>query len=77
MSTGVSWGRWPRYEQRIIALTNRFDPLPQADPMLVFGNGRSYGDVCLNAGGTLLAARISGTTIDAIPEFLLGRADLG
>ena len=57
MSTGVSWGRWPRYEQRIIALTNRFDPLPQADPMLVFGNGRSYGDVCLNAGGTLLAAR--------------------
>ena len=57
MSTGVSWGRWPRYEQRIIALTNRFEPLPTADPMLVFGNGRSYGDVCLNAGGTLLAAR--------------------
>jgi hypothetical protein len=27
--------------------------------------------------GTLLAARLSGTTIDAIPEFLLGRADLG
>ena len=57
MSTGVSWGRWPRYEQRIIPLTSRFDPLPQAEPMLVFGNGRSYGDVCLNAGGTLLAAR--------------------
>src|ERR1700691_806080 len=57
MSTGVSWGRWPRYEQRIIPLTNRFEPLPKADPMLVFGNGRSYGDVCLNAGGTLLAAR--------------------
>jgi len=57
MSTGVSWGRWPRYDQRIIPLANRFDPLPNADPMLVFGNGRSYGDVCLNAGGTLLAAR--------------------
>ena len=25
--------------------------------MLVFGNGRSYGDVCLNDGGTLLATR--------------------
>jgi FAD/FMN-containing dehydrogenase len=57
MSTGVSWGLWPRYEQRIIPVTNRFDPLPQAAPMLVFGNGRSYGDVCLNAGGTLLATR--------------------
>jgi FAD/FMN-containing dehydrogenase len=57
MSTGVSWGRWPRYEQRIIPITNRFDTLPQAAPMLVFGNGRSYGDVCLNDGGALLAAR--------------------
>jgi FAD/FMN-containing dehydrogenase len=57
MTTGVSWGRWPRHEQRIIPLVNRFDPLPDNDSMLVFGNGRSYGDVCLNAGGTLLAAR--------------------
>ncbi len=57
MSTGVSWGRWPRHQQRVIALTNRFETLPEAAPMLVFGNGRSYGDVCLNEGGTLLAAR--------------------
>jgi FAD/FMN-containing dehydrogenase len=57
MSTGTSWGRWPRYEQRIVALTNRFAPLPDSAPMLPYGNGRSYGDVCLNAGGTLLATR--------------------
>ena len=57
MPTGVSWGRWPRTQQRIIPITHRFEPLPQAAPMLVFGNGRSYGDVCLNDGGTLLAAR--------------------
>ena len=57
MPTGVSWGRWPRAQQRIIPITHRFEPLPQAAPMLVFGNGRSYGDVCLNDGGTLLAAR--------------------
>src|ERR1700728_3719838 len=57
MPVGTSWGRWPRYEQRIVALTNRFEPLPLAGPMLAFGNGRSYGDVCLNEGGTLLATR--------------------
>jgi FAD/FMN-containing dehydrogenase len=57
MPTGTSWGRWPRYEQRIVALTTRFEPLPGRSPMLAFGNGRSYGDVCLNEGGTLLATR--------------------
>jgi FAD/FMN-containing dehydrogenase len=57
MSTGVSWGRWPRYDQRLIPITNRYQPLPPAGPMLVFGNGRSYGDVCLNAEGTLLTTR--------------------
>jgi FAD/FMN-containing dehydrogenase len=55
MPAGTSWGRWPRHEQRIISLTSRFDPLPDAAPMLPFGNGRSYGDVCLNGGGTLLS----------------------
>jgi hypothetical protein len=33
------------------------------------------GERCF--AGTLLAARISGTTIDAIAELLLDRADLG
>src|ERR1039457_4094448 len=57
MRVGTSWGRWPRYDQRIFALRSRFDPLPAYAPMLAFGNGRSYGDVCLNDGGTLLATR--------------------
>jgi FAD/FMN-containing dehydrogenase len=57
MPAGISWGRWPRTEQRIVPITQRFEPLPSDAPMLVFGNGRSYGDVCLNDGGTLLAAR--------------------
>lgn len=55
--TGQSWGLWPRHQHRVVALTNRFDALPMADPMLPFGNGRSYGDVCQNDGGTLLATR--------------------
>ena len=57
MTDGSSWGRWPRHEQRLITLTSRFEPLPPMRPMLPFGNGRSYGDVCLNDGGTLLLTR--------------------
>jgi FAD/FMN-containing dehydrogenase len=57
MTTGTSWGRWPRLVQRIVPLTSRFGPLPEAAPMIAFGNGRSYGDVCLNGGGSLLATR--------------------
>jgi len=54
---GTSWGRWPRYEHRVIQLQDRFTALPDTAPVLPFGNGRSYGDVCLNEGGTLLATR--------------------
>lgn len=57
MAAGTSWGRWPRHKQDIVALVSRFDALPDAAPMLAFGNGRSYGDVCLNGGGTLLSTR--------------------
>src|ERR1700690_2335333 len=52
---GTSWGRWPRYRHCVVPLHSRFDALPDAHPALPFGNGRSYGDVCLNADGTLLA----------------------
>ena len=54
-----SWGRYPRATPaRISRLTNRLDPLPESDrPLLVYGNGRSYGDVCLNDGGHILLAR--------------------
>lgn len=54
-----SWGRYPRATPaRITRLTNRLAPLPESDlPLLVYGNGRSYGDVCLNDGGHILLAR--------------------
>jgi FAD/FMN-containing dehydrogenase len=57
VAAGSSWGRWPRHEQRLVALTDRYGELPDLRPMLPFGNGRSYGDVCLNGGGTLLLTR--------------------
>ena len=56
-TAGTSWGRWPRFDHRIITLPDRFAPLPAAAPLLPFGNGRSYGDVCLNENGTLLSTR--------------------
>ena len=52
-----SWGRLFHYEQRVVPLHSRFEPLPAGQPLLPYGNGRSYGDVCLNQGGTLLATR--------------------
>lgn len=32
-------------------------PAPEAGPVLAYGNGRSYGDSCLNDGGRLILAR--------------------
>jgi len=57
VALGDSWGRWPRHNQQIVALRSRFEPLPDFAPLLPYGNGRSYGDVCLNDGGTLLSTR--------------------
>ena len=57
MPVGASWGCWPRHEHRLITLTSRFAALPDVTSMLPFGNGRSYGDVCLNGGGSLLLTR--------------------
>ncbi len=54
-----SWGRYPKATPaKVTRLTDRNAPLPESDlPLLVFGNGRSYGDVCLNDGGHLLLGR--------------------
>jgi FAD/FMN-containing dehydrogenase len=59
MSTvGTSWGRYPRAQQQIVPVHWRDAALPDAPgSMLAYGNGRSYGDVCLNDGGTLLHTR--------------------
>ncbi|MGO8972896.1 MAG: FAD-dependent oxidoreductase [Steroidobacteraceae bacterium] len=56
----MSWGRWPCHEpSAVLSLSDRFAALPAhaPRPMLAYGNGRSYGDVCLNQGGTLLKTR--------------------
>jgi FAD/FMN-containing dehydrogenase len=56
----MSWGRWPRYEHRTpVRLHDRSAGVPTnlEGPLLPYGNGRSYGDVCQNQSGTLLKTR--------------------
>ncbi len=56
----MSWGRWPRQEHRaLVPLLDRSAGVPLNLPgmLLPYGNGRSYGDVCLNEAGTLLTSR--------------------
>lgn len=51
--------------RRVDDVDVRYEALPEAEnTMLVFGNGRSYGDVCLNADGTLLRTRRMNHFID-------------
>lgn len=55
-----SWGNVVRAPHVLYGLHARSDPfpaLPPASTVLPFGNGRSYGDSCLNVGGALLQTR--------------------
>lgn len=60
MGTFESWGRYPKGEQKVLPLFWASD-LPKAasensGSVLPVGMGRSYGDVCLNHGNTVLPA---------------------
>src|SRR2546423_6494223 len=56
-----SWGRFiPSTPGSVVPLDWVSDLPPLRDRVLAYGRGRSYGDVCLNNGGTLLdTARMS------------------
>ena len=56
----TSWGNVIRAEHKLLQLASRHDRFPGIAPgetVLPFGNGRSYGDSCLNTGATLLQTR--------------------
>lgn len=55
-----SWGNVFRGSYEVAPLLNRHDGFPQLRPgvtALPYGNGRSYGDSCLNAGAALIPTR--------------------
>jgi FAD/FMN-containing dehydrogenase len=52
-----SWGRYPKATQSAVDLSWMTDApgcFPAEGTVLPYGKGRSYGDVCLNDGGTLI-----------------------
>jgi FAD/FMN-containing dehydrogenase len=77
--TGTSWGRYPHpREQQLITLRDRHAPLPEfSGSALPHGNGRSYGDSCLNDGGSLLLTRGLDRFIGFDPESGLLRCEAG
>lgn len=61
-----SWGRYPHAIQRTVRLRDRHAGFPDFEGHgLPRGNGRSYGDTCLDDGGTLLDA----TGLDRFIDF--------
>ncbi|RMG41896.1 MAG: FAD-binding oxidoreductase [Candidatus Dadabacteria bacterium] len=68
MSEFSCWGRYPHAQQTAYKLSWRdqvYTVISSENSVLPYGQGRSYGDVCLNDGGALL---VSGS-IDRIIEF--------
>jgi FAD/FMN-containing dehydrogenase len=60
MPVRSGWGRLDFGPQVALAFNHRSQPLPDWQghgSILPFGNGRSYGDSCLNTGGALIECR--------------------
>lgn len=49
-----SWGNLYKPDQSTVAVDWRTDAIPSTDKLLAVGNRRSYGDVCVNDGGTVV-----------------------
>lgn len=57
MDSYESWGRYPKSVHEVYSLQWRSDPLEFTrfgKPILPYGQGRSYGDACLNHEGILI-----------------------
>ena len=59
MTTYSSWGRYPESRPSVVYRVRWTDEdlPPTTSSLLPYGNGRSYGDSCLNNGGALLDTR--------------------
>lgn len=81
MAAFESWGRYPKVQHRAVIPLYWRDEIPPLDrfdaPVLPYGMGRSYGDVCLNDGGYLLHVRPLARFIAFDPEKGLLRCEAG
>ena len=76
----LSWGRYPRVKQDIQNILWHTDVLPKikkSDSFLPYGMGRSYGDVCLNDGQTLVVTSLMSRFIAFDKERGVIRCDAG
>lgn len=57
MKEYVSWGHYPVVKQEVVRFNSRTESLPDCDNLtcLAYGNGRSYGDCCLNDRGRIIS----------------------
>ncbi|MEM8499294.1 MAG: FAD-binding oxidoreductase [Pseudomonadota bacterium] len=65
MSAYRAWAYSPPKPQAATRPAWRNAGLPERNPVLPFGNGRSYGDSCLNSTGTVIDSR----SLDHVLEF--------
>ena len=73
-----SWGRFPSISQNACPIHWRSLSLPDTpDTVLPYGLGRSYGDVCLNDGGTVLTTRFINRFIDFDSQTGILRCEAG
>src|SRR3569833_1449180 len=66
-----SWGNVFHAQHALLRLRSRLDRFPESTPgqsILPYGNGRSYGDSCLNIGGALLETRALDRFISFDPQ---------
>jgi FAD/FMN-containing dehydrogenase len=72
-----SWGNLKASEHHIHTLSRTEHNINALSPVLAYGNGRSYGDVCLNPNGHLLQTMVLDRFIHFEPEQGLLRCEPG
>lgn len=78
--SGESWGRYPKVTNQDLIPCNKWQGIEDSYPqkkVLPFGQGRSYGDVCLNEGGILLLTADSDRLISFDKTLGIIEADAG
>jgi FAD/FMN-containing dehydrogenase len=85
MKEFLSWGRYPLYQQQSVSIANRLQLASQmqnalkedSKSILPYGQGRSYGDVCLNGNQQLVLSKNLDNLISFNRETGILRAESG